>query len=116
MRFMIMLASSVVLALPVAMAAQAENWIELPVNQQGVRGWYEIGTVHQQGAWRTVRMRFQAPGQPPNDSWQRIDCSNGAIQTISSFNSNGEPIPASNWTVPVPGSIGAIMASGVCSA
>ena len=116
MRFLFILACAAALASPAMALGQAENWVELPVNQQGTRGWYDIGTVHIQGQWRTARMRFQPPGDAQaTEIWVRIDCGSGATQTISGFNPNGEPIPAGDWSIPVPGSMGTIIRSGVCS-
>lgn len=116
MRFLFILTCAAALASPAMAAGQADNWIELPVNQGGARGWYDVGTVHLQGQWRTVRMRWEStPGAQPSETWVRIDCVSGALQTIGGFNNNGEPIPAGDWSMPVPGSIGTIIKTGVCS-
>jgi hypothetical protein len=106
MRLWCVLSSVAVLAVPALAAAQSESWIELPVNQADVRGWYDVGTIHVQGPLRTTRIRFQPPGAAqPNEGLIRVNCQTGATQSIAGFNDFGEPVAGGDWSV-VPGSIG----------
>ncbi|MBX7247570.1 MAG: hypothetical protein K1X35_00800 [Caulobacteraceae bacterium] len=117
MRVLGILSCIAIVAATPALAGPYESWVTLPVNQQGQNGSYDVGTIHIQGSWRTIRMRFDNPANAgrPSDIWVRVDCSSAAVQVIGEFNANGEPVPAGDWSASAPGSMGSIIRDGVCN-